>query len=177
MNDPQSRTSQVKALHATLGQKYKVINSHQPLAVGIANEVMSLGYPEDVVRRVLQQHVTTTMYLKALAKGGKRFHLDGTEAGDVAEEHSKHAQEKLAARMAEFAQKKATADEKKKQQKQALAAAKAMAKAVKEKAKQEKTTSKTVSPTCDTKMLEAKTTSSKTLPTIVVKKRRPLSPN
>lgn len=176
MNNPQSRTSQVKALHATLRQKYRVIQSHQPLAVGIADEVVSLGYPEDVVRRVLQQHVTATVYLKALVKGGKRFHLDGTEAGDVAEEHSKYAQEKLDTRMADFAQKKAEADEKKKQQEEAIAAAKATAKAAKEKAKQEKITSKPVVPTPVRQTPEAQTTSPKAPPTVVVKKRRSLSP-
>lgn len=119
-NEIRSITSQVLALHTFLREKYKVVHACKPLAIGISEQVTALGYPTDVVRRTIGQHVKTTLYLKSIVKGGKRYNLDGTESSDVLEEHSKAAQTIVAERIAHFAAKKDAADARKQAEKEKL---------------------------------------------------------
>lgn len=61
----------------------------RPLALGIERQIFqhiakhSLSASKRVVQKLLHQHTRHKPYLLHIAKGGARFNLDGTEAGQV----------------------------------------------------------------------------------------------
>ena len=101
---PDTETAKTKGeisreLLGELFEKYFVFANRLPLAIGVKNELLAAGYPEEKLRVVLYPYVKTTSYLKNMAKGGKRFHLDGTEADDLDPEHVEHARIAVAERL------------------------------------------------------------------------------
>lgn len=62
---------------------------HSPLALGIERQIFqyiakhSLSASKRVVQKLLHQHTRHKAYLLHVAKGGSRFNLDGTAAGQV----------------------------------------------------------------------------------------------
>ena len=64
--------------------------NYQPLAVGIDREIFRLvsqehfaGASKKVVHKCLKWHTTKTQYLQAVQRGGARYGLDGTPAGEI----------------------------------------------------------------------------------------------
>jgi ProP effector len=80
----------------------------RPLAVGIYAAVIErmreagLGKRQrKAVNGVLRHYTKSNAYLTVLAEpGSRRIHLDGSDAGEVEEDHRAHARELLAARLA-----------------------------------------------------------------------------
>lgn len=77
----------------------------QPLVIGVEKEVYRLvndehfpGASKKVVQKVLRMHTHHGRYLQAIAKGGGRFHLDGTPAGEINGYQQQLAVEMLAKR-------------------------------------------------------------------------------
>ena len=74
----------------------------QPLALGIERQIFqhiakhSLSSSKRVVQRLLHQHTRDRRYLAAVAAGGVRVNLDGTEAGTINQIEQEHAGRMLA---------------------------------------------------------------------------------
>ena len=67
----------------------------KPLSVGIENDlIQALGqFSPELIKRVLANHCRRPKYIKAVARGGKRFNLDNRFQGEVSEEERLHALE------------------------------------------------------------------------------------
>lgn len=78
----------------------------KPLAIGVHGEVLAIVLDPKIVSFILGKHTRSGKYLKALSLGGKRFHLDGTESGEVSELHQVDAVSKIADRNSKKAAKK-----------------------------------------------------------------------
>ncbi|OSI12474.1 ProQ/FINO family protein [Neisseria canis] len=96
--------------------KYDVFKKFKPLAVGIDQDLIAVmpQYDPALIARVLANHCRRPRYLKALAKGGKRFDLNNRFKGEVTPEEQqiaaqnpavKESLERLAAKKAEAAEK------------------------------------------------------------------------
>ncbi|MDO4640795.1 MAG: ProQ/FINO family protein [Neisseria sp.] len=96
--------------------KYDVFKRFKPLAVGIDQDLAAAmpQYDPSLIARVLANHCRRPRYLKALAKGGKRFDLNNRFKGEVTPEEQqiaaqnpavKESLERLAAKKAESAEK------------------------------------------------------------------------
>lgn len=96
--------------------KYDVFKKFKPLAVGIDQDLIAVmpQYDPALIARVLANHCRRRRYLKALAKGGKRFDLNNRFKGEVTPEEQqiaaqnpavKESLERLAAKKAEAAEK------------------------------------------------------------------------
>lgn len=68
---------------------FNVWLQQRPLALGIERQIFqhiakhSLSASKRVVQKLLHQHTRNKAYLLQVAKGGARFNLDGTAAGQV----------------------------------------------------------------------------------------------
>lgn len=68
---------------------FNVWLQHRPLALGIERQIFqhiakhSLPASKRVVQKLLHQHTRNKAYLLNIVKGGSRFNLDGTAAGQV----------------------------------------------------------------------------------------------
>jgi hypothetical protein len=68
---------------------FSVWLQQRPLALGIERQIFqyiakhSLPASKRVVQKLLHQHTRSKAYLLQIAKGGKRFNFDGSEAGQV----------------------------------------------------------------------------------------------
>ncbi len=82
---------------ARLVATYPVFRDIQPLAVGIHKAIIAAHPDIDkaALRRTLQRHTASTMYLKVVAAGGSRFGLDGVPTGDITPEQQKQANQDL----------------------------------------------------------------------------------
>ena len=75
----------------------------RPLAIGIERIVFqhiakhSLSASKRVVQKLLHQHTRDRRYLAAVAAGGQRYNLDGTEAGEIMQAEQEHAARMLRA--------------------------------------------------------------------------------
>jgi len=112
-----------RALLALLSEKFAVFRDHQPLAIGV-NQQLLQRCPEidaKLLKTALFRHTHSVRYLKAMEKAQHRLDLDGNAAGEVTEEHRQHASQTLKERFkaqadqrkAEAAAKKAEEDAKK----------------------------------------------------------------
>lgn len=71
-----------------LAATFPIFAEAKPLAIGV-HKVILERLPEltkDLVSKALKRHTATTRYLKAVAKGGQRFDLDGNAAGEITDE-------------------------------------------------------------------------------------------
>ena len=68
--------------------KYDVFKRFKPLAVGIDQDLVAAlpQYDPALIARVLANHCRRPRYLKALARGGKRFDLNNRFKGEVSAE-------------------------------------------------------------------------------------------
>lgn len=77
-------------LLAALAARYPAFAKVRPLAIGIHAEILADGPDVDrlVLKAALKRYARSFQYRKALEhKGSHRFHLDGSDAGEVSEEH------------------------------------------------------------------------------------------
>ena len=91
-----SKKSQTEMIAAHVYAKYDVFKQFRPLALGI-HEALIAALPQfdaQLVSRVLANHCRRQRYLKALARGGKRFDLALKAVGEVTAEE-KAAAERL----------------------------------------------------------------------------------
>jgi len=74
--------------------KYDVFKRFKPLAVGIDQDLVAAlpQYDPALIARVLANHCRRPRYLKALARGGKRFDLNNRFKGEVSAEEQTIAQ-------------------------------------------------------------------------------------
>jgi sRNA-binding protein len=65
-----------------------IIATDQPLAIGIHEQIKNyFGVSATQARRAMAAHTRTPAYRKNIRKGGSRFNLDGSVAGEITEAH------------------------------------------------------------------------------------------
>ena len=83
-------------LNASLNA-FPVWRDAQPLAHGIEREIFqhiakhSLSASKKVVQKLLYRHTRRQRYLEGIKTGNHRYHLDGSEAGEVMGTEQEHA--------------------------------------------------------------------------------------
>lgn len=89
-NSSESVTTAELALLAALAARYPAFAKVRPLAIGIHAEILA-DWPEvdpDTLKAALKRYARSFQYRKALErKGSHRLHLDGSDAGEVDEQH------------------------------------------------------------------------------------------
>ena len=72
--------------------KYDVFKRFKPLAVGIDQDLVAAlpQYDPALIARVLANHCRRPRYLKALARGGKRFDLNNRFKGESQRRRTNH---------------------------------------------------------------------------------------
>lgn len=90
-----SKKKQTEMIAEYIYGKYDVFKRFKPLSVGIENDlIQALGqFSPELIKRVLANHCRRPKYIKAVARGGKRFNLDNRFQGEVSEEERLHALE------------------------------------------------------------------------------------
>ena len=90
-----SKKKQTEMIAEYIYGKYDVFKRFRPLSVGIENDlIQALGqFSPELIKRVLANHCRRPKYIKAVARGGKRFNLDNRFQGEVSEEERLHALE------------------------------------------------------------------------------------
>ena len=86
--------------------KYDVFKRFKPLAVGFDQDLVAAlpQYDPGLIAPVLANHCRRPRYLKALARGGKRFDLNNRVKGEVSAEEQTIAQQHPAVQQALAAQ-------------------------------------------------------------------------
>lgn len=97
----------LRTSYADLLGKYEILRDKKPLAIGIYDEVLAVISEPKLTSYILAKHTRNSRYLKSLAEGGKRFHLDGTEADEILEIHQSHALISILERSVKLDKKKA----------------------------------------------------------------------
>lgn len=89
-----SKKKQTELIADYIYKKYDVFSRFKPLAIGIDKDLVSAlpQYDSTLVARVLANHCRRPRYIKALARGGKRFDLNGRFKGEVTAEEQAIAQ-------------------------------------------------------------------------------------
>lgn len=85
---PALPTQTARSVLKQLQQEFPVIRECQPLAIGIDKQLIAVQ-PEinrKLLRGALAIHTKSVRYLKSLQTASTRFNLDGSAAGEVAEE-------------------------------------------------------------------------------------------
>ena len=91
-----SRKKQTELIAEYIYKKYEVFNRFKPLAVGIDQDLIKAmpQYDATLILRVLSNHCRRPRYIKALAKGGKRFDLNNRFKGEITAEEQAIAQQR-----------------------------------------------------------------------------------
>ncbi len=89
-----SKKKQTEMIADHIYKKYDVFKKFKPLAIGIDQDLINHlpQFDSTLVARVLANHCRRPRYIKALARGGKRFDLNNRFKGEVTEEEQKIAQ-------------------------------------------------------------------------------------
>ena len=94
---PTPPAQEARNLLKSLQDKFQVFRDYMPLAIGIDKQL--LAQETDVNRKILRlalgMHTNSFRYLKSMESAKQRFNLDGSDGGEVPEEHRKHASEIL----------------------------------------------------------------------------------
>lgn len=89
-NSSESVTTAELDLLAALAARYPAFAKVKPLAIRIHAEILA-DWPEvdpETLKGALKRYARSLQYRKALErKGSHRFHLDGSDAGEVSEQH------------------------------------------------------------------------------------------
>lgn len=88
-------TAEVRTLLAALSERYPVIAARLPLAIGVRDDLIAAGYDAELIGRCLRAHVGGIKYQRMVARGGKRYRLDGIEAQDIDPLHVEFARQKV----------------------------------------------------------------------------------
>lgn len=111
-----SKKKQTDMIADHIYNKYDVFKRFKPLALGIDQDLVTAlpQFDATLIARVLANHCRRPRYLKALARGGKRFDLNNRFKGEVSAEEQAIAQQHPSVQqaMAAQAERKATADAK-----------------------------------------------------------------
>lgn len=95
-----------RKLLKTLQERFPVLRECRPLAIGVDKQI--IAQVPDVNRKLLRialgMHTRSVPYLKAMEKATARFDLDGNVAGEVPQEHRKHAADMLRERFKKVAE-------------------------------------------------------------------------
>lgn len=80
-----SKKKQTEMIADHIYGKYDVFKRFKPLALGIDQDLIAAlpQYDSALIARVLANHCRRPRYLKALARGGKRFDLNNRFKGEV----------------------------------------------------------------------------------------------
>lgn len=89
-----SKKKQTEMIADHIYGKYDVFKRFKPLALGIDQDLITAlpQYDPTLIARVLANHCRRPRYLKALARGGKRFDLNNRFKGEVTPEEQAIAQ-------------------------------------------------------------------------------------
>ncbi|MDO5640656.1 MAG: ProQ/FINO family protein [Neisseria sp.] len=101
-----SKKKQTDMIADHIYNKYDVFKRFKPLAVGIDQDLVAAlpQFDATLIARVLANHCRRPRYLKALARGGKRFDLNNRFKGEVTAEEQAIAQQHPAVQQALAAQ-------------------------------------------------------------------------
>ena len=88
-----SKKKQTEMIAEHIYNKYEVFSRFKPLAVGIEKDLIEALPQFDalLINRVLSNHCRRPKYIKAVARGGKRFNLHNRFQGEVSTEEQQHA--------------------------------------------------------------------------------------
>ena len=112
-----SKRQQTELISEHIYKKYEVFSKFKPLALGIEQDLITdlPQFSAELIMRVMANHCRRPKYLKAIARGGKRFNLNNRFQGEISAEEQqyalslpniKEAIEKQNARRAEAAQRR-----------------------------------------------------------------------
>ena len=112
-----SKRQQTELISEHIYKKYEVFSKFKPLALGIEQDLIAdlPQFSAELIMRVMANHCRRPKYLKAIARGGKRFNLKNRFQGEISAEEQlyalslpniKEAIEKQNARRAEAAQRR-----------------------------------------------------------------------
>lgn len=88
-----SKKKQTDMIADYIYKKYEVFSRFKPLAIGIEKDLIAAlpQFDPRLISRVLSNHCRRPRYLKALARGGKRFGLNNRFKGEVTPEEQQYA--------------------------------------------------------------------------------------
>lgn len=88
-----SKKKQTEMIANYIYKKYQVFSRFKPLAIGIENDLIAdmPQFDPKLIVRVLSNHCRRPRYIKALAKGGKRFNLNNRFQGEISPEEQQNA--------------------------------------------------------------------------------------
>ncbi|ULJ61259.1 ProQ/FINO family protein [Wielerella bovis] len=88
-----SKKKQTEMIAEYIYGKYEVFSRCKPLAVGIEKDLVEAlpQFDAALINRVLSNHCRRPKYIKAIARGGKRFNLNNRFQGEVSAEEQAHA--------------------------------------------------------------------------------------
>ena len=88
---------EARNLLKSLQDKFQVFRDYMPLAIGIDKQLLAqeVDLNRKILRLALGMHTNSFRYLKSMESAKQRFNLDGSDGGEVPEEHRKHASEIL----------------------------------------------------------------------------------
>lgn len=92
---------QSRELKRILAETFSVWRRRRPLALGIDAQISdfldskNLEISKRAVKKLLHRHTNNKNYLQNVTRGGPRFMLDGTEAGEVEKDQKDHAKRAL----------------------------------------------------------------------------------
>ena len=94
---PTPPAQEARNLLKSLQDKFQVFRDYMPLAIGIDKQLLAqeADLNRKILRLALGMHTNSFRYLKSMESAKQRFNLDGSDAGEVPEEHRKHASEIL----------------------------------------------------------------------------------
>ena len=94
---PTPPTQEARNLLKSLQDKFQVFRDYMPLAIGIDKQLLAqeANLNRKILRLALGMHTNSFRYLKSMESAKQRFNLDGSDGGEVPEEHRKHASEIL----------------------------------------------------------------------------------
>lgn len=90
---PKPKAGEVKAVYDALFKQHRVIGTFRPLAIGIRQQLLA-AHPdlgEAMIGAVLVKHTVRPRYLEAIARGGRRYNLDGTWSEKVSHDDADYA--------------------------------------------------------------------------------------
>lgn len=88
-----SKKKQTEMITEYIYSKYEIFSRFKPLAIGIDQDIIAAlpQFDPTLIARFLSNHCRRPRYIKALARGGKRFGLNGKFKGDVTAEEQEIA--------------------------------------------------------------------------------------
>lgn len=99
--------SEILIKYAELLEAYPILKQRKPLAIGVADEVLKIVGDVAVSKAIMSTHANNPKYLESLSTGKVRYNLDGTEAGEVTDDHRANALQRLIDDKARIVKKKA----------------------------------------------------------------------